>query len=229
MQIIYHGHSCIQMITGEQSLIIDPFFKGNKLAVTKAEDIKTNAVLLTHAHMDHILDADLIAKQNDAPIVANPELSAYMSWKNVKTIGMNIGGTLDLSFATAKMVQAFHSSGIVEDDNKTILYGGMPAGYIVNMEGFNVLHAGDTGLFSDMKMIGERHPIEIAFIPIGDHYTMGIEDALQAAEWYNAKVVVPVHYNTFPVIVQEADSFVQQLQRRGINGKVLHPGECLTV
>ncbi|OME78318.1 metal-dependent hydrolase [Paenibacillus sp. FSL A5-0031] len=229
MDIIYHGHSCIQLIAGDKSLIIDPFLRGNPLATTKAEEIKTDAVLLTHAHMDHILDADQIALSNDAPVVANPELAAYMSWKGVKTIGMNIGGTLDLGFAKAKMVQAFHSSGIVVEEDKTILYGGMPAGYIVNMEQLNVLHAGDTALFGDMKMIGDRHPIDIAFIPIGDHYTMGIDDALQAAIWYNAKLVVPVHYNTFPAIRQEAESFVQQLQERGINGKVLKPGEKITV
>lgn len=97
------------------------------------------------------------------------------------------------------------------------------------MEQLNVLHTGDTALFGDMKMIGDRHSIDIAFIPIGDHYTMGIDDALQAAIWYNAKLVVPVHYNTFPVIRQEAESFVQQLQDRGINGKVLKPGEKMTV
>lgn len=127
MDIIYHGHSCIQLIAGDKSLIIDPFLRGNPLATTKAEEIKTDAVLLTHAHMDHILDADQIALNNDAPVVANPELAAYMSWKGVKTIGMNIGGTLDLGFAKAKMVQAFHSSGIVVEEDKTILYGGMPA------------------------------------------------------------------------------------------------------
>ncbi|OBZ16524.1 MULTISPECIES: metal-dependent hydrolase [Bacillales] len=229
MDIIYHGHSCIQIISGGKSLIIDPFLRGNSLAVTKPEAIQTDAVLLTHAHVDHILDADLIAKNNDAPVVAIAELAAYMSWKGVKTIDMNIGGTVDLGFAKAKMVQAFHSSGIVLEEEKTILYGGMAAGYIVSIDGVNILHAGDTALFSDMKMIGDRHAIDIAFIPIGDHYTMGAEDALQAAEWYNAKLVVPIHYNTFPVIQQEADHFVRQLESKGLKGTVLKPGESISV
>lgn len=229
MELIYHGHSCVQMITGEKSLVIDPFLRGNELAVTKVEDIKVDAVLLTHAHADHISDADLIAKSNDAPVVAIVELATYMSWKGVRTIGMNIGGTVDLGFVKAKMVQAFHSSGIVIEEEKQIIYAGMPAGFILQAEGKTILHAGDTALYGDMKMIGDRHQIDVAFIPIGDHFTMGPEDALQAAEWYNAKLVVPVHYNTFTVIRQEAEEFVQLLREKGINGKVLKPGEKLTI
>ena len=229
MEIIYHGHSCIQIITEGKSLLIDPFLKGNELAVTQPEDIRTNAVLLTHAHDDHIGDADLIAKNNDAPVVAIVELATYMSWKGVKTIGMNMGGTIDLGFARVKMIQAFHSSGIVIEDKQQILYAGMPAGYVIEAEGKTILHAGDTALYSDMKMIGERHAIDVAFLPIGDHYTMGPEDALQAAAWYNAKLVVPVHYNTFPAIRQEAEAYVQQLNKHGQKGQVVKPGEKITL
>ncbi|MBD0378972.1 metal-dependent hydrolase [Paenibacillus sedimenti] len=229
MEIIYHGHSCLQIVVGGKSLVIDPFLRGNQLAVINPEDIKTDYILLTHAHMDHINDAEPIAKANDAPVVANPELSAYMSWKGVKTLEMNIGGTIDLGFAKAKMVQAFHSSGIVIAEEKRILYGGMPAGYIIQSEGLTILHAGDTALFGDMKMIGERYQIDVAFIPIGDHYTMGPEDALQAAEWYQAKLVIPVHYNSFPVIQQDAAAFVQKLEERGLNGELLAPGESIEI
>lgn len=227
VQITYYGHSTMQIFSGGKSLIIDPFLSGNGQATVSAADIKTDVVLLTHAHADHILDAEPIAKANDISVVANPEIATYFSWKGVKTIGMNIGGTLDLGFATAKMVHAFHSSGIVDDANKTVIYGGMPAGYIIKTGGLTILHAGDTGLFGDMKMIGERNDIDVAFIPIGDHFTMGPEDALQAAEWYNAKLVVPIHYNTFPPIRQDADAFVSSLEAKGLKGKVLHPGETL--
>ncbi|MFC4098171.1 metal-dependent hydrolase [Paenibacillus xanthanilyticus] len=228
MKIVYHGHSCIQLVTSEgKSLVIDPFLRGNPLAVAKPEDIQADAVLLTHAHMDHLLDAEPIAKANDAPVVAIVELATYMSWKGVKTIGMNMGGTVDLGFAQAKMIQAFHSSGIVLEESQQILYAGMPAGFIVRADGLTILHAGDTALYGDMKMIGERNAIDVAFIPIGDHYTMGPEDALQAAEWYNAKLVIPVHYDSFPVIKQDAESFVAKLANRGLQGKVLAPGESI--
>jgi L-ascorbate metabolism protein UlaG (beta-lactamase superfamily) len=229
MEIIYHGHSCLQIVVGDKSLVIDPFLRGNGLAVTNPEDIKTDYILLTHAHMDHLLDAEPIAKANDVPVIANPELAAFMSWKGVKTQEMNIGGTVDFGFAKAKMVQAFHSSGIVLAEEQRILYGGMPAGYIIQAEGLTILHAGDTGLFGDMKMIGERYQIDVAFIPIGDNYTMGPEDALQAADWYKAKLVIPVHYDTFPVIRQDANAFVQQLDQRGIRGRVLAPGEKIEI
>jgi L-ascorbate metabolism protein UlaG (beta-lactamase superfamily) len=224
MELIYHGHSCIQLITKGKSLLIDPFLRGNELAVTKPEDIKTDVILLTHAHTDHILDAEPIARSNDAPIVATFELATYMSRKGLKTIEMNLGGTVDLGFAKATMIQAFHSSGIMLEDNQ-IIYGGMPGGFIIRAEGLTILHAGDTALFGDMKMIGERYKIDVAFLPIGDHYTMGPEDALLAAKWFGAKTVIPVHYNSFPPIRQDANAFAKQLEAQGQKGLVLAPGE----
>ncbi|MCM3627108.1 metal-dependent hydrolase [Paenibacillus glycanilyticus] len=227
--IIFHGHSCVQITSGDNSLVIDPFLRGNELAVTKPEDIKVNSVLLTHAHMDHILDAEPIARANNAPVVAIVELATYMSWKGLETIGMNIGGTVDLGFAKAKMIQAFHSSGITIAEEQRIIYGGMPAGYIITVDGKTILHAGDTALFGDMKMIGDRHNIDVALIPIGDHFTMGPEDALQAAEWFNAKLTIPVHYNSFPVIRQDAEAFVQALEAKGLKGQLLEPGQKLSI
>jgi len=229
MKITYHGQSTIEIQTNGKSLIIDPFISGNPSATTKVENIQSNAVLLTHAHMDHILDAVPIAKANNAPIVANPELAAYMSWKGAETIGMNIGGTLDLGFAKAKMTHAFHSSGIIDEENKNILYGGMPAGFIIEAEGKTIHHAGDTGIFSDMKLIGDRYNLDVAFVPIGDHFTMGPEDALQAAEWYQAKLVIPIHYNTFPVIKQDANEFINKLEQLGLKGKALQIGETIEI
>jgi L-ascorbate metabolism protein UlaG (beta-lactamase superfamily) len=224
MEIIYHGHSCVQLITKGKSLVIDPFLRGNELAVAKPEDIRTDAILLTHAHTDHILDAEPIARSNDAPIVATFELATYMSRKGLRTIEMNLGGTIDLGFAKVTMIQAFHSSGIMLEDNQ-IIYGGMPGGFIIRAEGLTILHAGDTALFGDMKMIGERYEIDAAFLPIGDHYTMGPDDALLAAKWFGAKTVIPVHYNSFPPIRQDAAAFVKQLEAQGQRGIVLAPGE----
>lgn len=229
MKIVYHGHSCVQLITQEgKSLLIDPFLRGNPIAVTKPEEIKTDYILLTHAHMDHIADCEPIARANDAVVVATFELAQYMSWKKLKTLEMNMGGTVDLGFAKAKLVQAFHSSGIFLEEGQ-IIYGGMPGGYVIQIEGMTVLHAGDTALFSDMKMIGDRHNIDIAFVPIGDHYTMGPDDALQAAEWYRAKLVIPVHYNTFPPIRRDAEAFVQRLEAQGQKGRVMAPGDSFEI
>ncbi|MFD1954319.1 metal-dependent hydrolase [Paenibacillus thailandensis] len=228
MKITYHGHSSIQIHAGGKSLMIDPFLRGNPKAVTSPQDIKTDAVLLTHAHTDHILDAEPIAKHNGAPIVAAVELADHFANKGLETIDINIGGTVDFGFAKAKMVQAFHSSGITLEDG-SVVYGGQPGGYIVQADGFTILHPGDTALFGDMKMIGDRYNIDVVFLPIGDKYTMGPEDALQAAEWYGAKLVVPIHYDTFDAIRQDAELFVQSLEARGMKGKVLGIGEQLSL
>lgn len=225
MEIVYHGHSCVQITTNNgKSLLIDPFISGNPLAKSKPQDIKTDYILLTHAHSDHILDTEAIAKANDATVVATFELATYYGAKQLKTIGMNIGGWADLGFARAKMIQAFHSSSIMLEEGQ-VIYGGMPAGYIIEVDGRTLLHSGDTGLFSDMRMIGERHRIDVAFLPIGDLFTMGPDDALQAAEWLGAGTVIPLHYNTFPPIRQNADDFVQRLEAQGRQGKALKPGE----
>jgi L-ascorbate metabolism protein UlaG (beta-lactamase superfamily) len=123
------------------------------------------------------------------------------------------------------MVQAFHSSAIVNHETKEIIYGGMPAGFIIRWNGHTILHAGDTNLFLDMKLIGERNSIDLAFLPIGDLFTMGPEDAAQAAEWLQAKQVVPVHYDTFELIKQDGAAFVELLKGRGIEGRAMRPGE----
>lgn len=228
MELIYHGHSCVQLVTQGKSLVIDPFLRGNELAVSKPEDIKTDAILLTHAHTDHILDAEPVSRSNEAPIVATFELATYMARKGLQTIEINIGGTVDLGFAKVTMIQAFHSSSIMLEDNQ-IIYGGMPGGFIIRTEGFTILHTGDTALFGDMKMIGERYQIDAVFLPIGDKYTMGPDDALLAAKWFGAKIVVPVHYDSFPAIRQDAHAFAKQLELQGQRGIVLAPGESFVL
>lgn len=227
LEIRYHGHSTVQLTTEGHSLIIDPFITGNGQATTKLADIQVQYILLTHGHQDHILDAVELAKANDATIVATHELATYLGWQGAKTIGMNLGGSVALPFGKVKMTQAFHSSAVVLDDQKQIVYMGMPGGFLIEIGGKTVYHAGDTGLFGDMKLLGDRHDIDLAFLPIGDHFTMGPEDALTAAEWVKADYVVPIHYNTFPPIKQDGDAFVAELAEKDIRGKALKPGETL--
>lgn len=227
LTIQYHGHSCVQISDGEHSLVIDPFLTDNSAASAKPQDIRVQHVLLTHAHADHIQDAAAIARANDATLVAIHELATYMSWQGVAVRDMNIGGRLSLGYAELQMVQAFHSSSIIKHDTQEIVYAGMPAGYLIRWGGRTILHAGDTNLFSDMKLIGERNEIDLAFLPIGDLYTMGPEEAAEAAEWLRAKSVTPVHYNTFELIRQDGARFAELLAQRGIQGRVLRPGESL--
>jgi L-ascorbate metabolism protein UlaG (beta-lactamase superfamily) len=125
------------------------------------------------------------------------------------------------------MIQAFHSTGIVFEDEQRIMYGGMPAGFIIRAEGLTILHAGDTGLFGDMKMFKELYSIDVAFLPIGGLITMGPEEAAIAAEWMGAKLVVPIHYNTFPMINQDVQAFIDLLANRGLKGQALAIGEGL--
>lgn len=229
MKITYHGHSCVQVEIEGKSLVIDPFVSGNPAAIVKPEDIRADFVLLTHAHSDHTLDAVPIALNNNAPIVANFEVATYMGWQGAQTIPMNIGGALDLGFAKITMIQAFHSSGMTDEENKVIGYGGMPGGFIIEAGGKTLLHAGDTGLFGDMKMYGELFNIDVALLPIGGQLTMGPEDAVTAARWFGAKQVVPIHFNTFPFIQQDEKSFAALLEDAGIGSAYLQYGETLSV
>jgi len=227
LDIRFHGHSSVQLTVEGHSIIIDPFITGNPQANTKLEDIQVQYILLTHGHLDHILDAVELAKANDATIVATHELATYLGWQGAKTIGMNLGGSVALPFGKVKMTQAFHSSAVVLDDQKQIIYMGMPGGFIIEIGDKTVYHSGDTGLFRDLKLIGKRHDIDLAFLPIGDHFTMGPEDAAIAAGWVKADFVIPIHYNTFPPIQQDGDAFVEALAEKDIRGKALKPGESL--
>ncbi|NRD76104.1 metal-dependent hydrolase [Bacillus sp. BRMEA1] len=227
MKISYHGHSIVQIHSDGKTILIDPFITGNSLTDLKVEDVKPDVIILSHGHGDHIGDTVELAKRNQALVVTTAELATYLSWKGVKTHGMHIGGSYQFDFGRVKLTQAFHGSGFEDGENKQIVYCGMPAGILFMNEGKTIYHAGDTGLFSDMGLIGERHPIDIAFLPIGDNFTMGPEDAAYAAKLLKAKKVVPIHYNTFPPIKQDPYQFIDLLEEK--NGQVLKPGESIEI
>lgn len=226
MQLTFHGHSNVQIKSGGKTIFIDPFISGNALTDLKVDEVNPDVIILTHGHWDHLGDTIEIAKTNGTLVIASVELATYLSWKGLRTHGMNIGGSYQFDFGRVKLTQAFHSSGFVTEQ-KEIIYLGMPAGVLFMNEGKTIYHAGDTALFSDMKLIGERHPIDIAFLPIGDNFTMGPEDAAYAARLLKAKIVVPIHYNTFPPIKQNPNRFIQLLDQG--QGKILLPGESIDI
>ena len=193
----YYGHACFQLDDGKFKLLFDPFLTGNPQATIKADDVEADYVFITHAHGDHVGDGGEIVLRTGATAIGIPEVTDF-GGTNVKTIDMNLGGTLNLPFGFARMVPAMHSAGVP---------GGIACGYVIGIGGKVVYFAGDTCLFGDMKLIGERDQIDYAILPIGGHYTMDSVDAAKAVELLGAKNAIPVHYNTWDVISQNPDDF----------------------
>lgn len=222
MEISYHGHSVIRVRTESHTILIDPFITGNELCDLDPNQVEADVILLTHGHNDHVGDTLDIAKRTGALVVALNELAVYLGSKGIEIHPMNIGGAYEFDFGRVKFTQAFHGSSYEEEDG-TFIYTGMPGGILLTIDEKTIYHVGDTALFSDLKMIGEMNDIDVAFIPIGDNFTMGPEDALIAADWINANIVVPVHYNTFPVIEQDGEAFAKKVKTG--EGRALRIGE----
>ena len=226
MKITWLGHAAF-LIEGSKKVLIDPFISGNPVAPVKPEDLEADVILVTHGHSDHLGDAVEIASRCDVPIICIYELSVFLGDKGVETIGMNIGGTLKLDDnLKITMVKAVHSADVVE--NK-ITSAGEPVGFIVNMDGVSIYHAGDTDVFIDMKLIGELYKPKIALLPIGDLYTMGIPGALKAVELIRPEIVIPMHYNTFPAIKQNPEEFKDKAEKMGVKVVILKPGESFEI
>ncbi|MEG2254420.1 MAG: metal-dependent hydrolase [Vagococcus sp.] len=227
MKVSYHGHSVVVIETNSGTkLIIDPFISGNQLCDLRVEDVSVDYILVTHGHNDHLGDTIEIAKANNATVIACPEIVHYAEKNGVKkTHGMNIGGSFTFPFGTVKMIYAQHSSGF--ELGEEMIYMGNPAGFVLSIEGKHIYHAGDTALFSDMSLIKEEIDIDLAFLPIGDNFTMGPKDAAKASFFIQPKLSVPIHYNTFPVIKQHPEDFIELLKKD--RGLIMATGDSLTL
>lgn len=227
MEVTFHGQSCISFEANNKKVIVDPFITGNPLSDLTVEEVEADYIVLTHGHGDHLGDTITLAKRTGALVIALPELIDYLATKGVENgHPMNIGGNRAFDFGQVKFVQAFHSNSYTEEDG-SIIYLGMPCGLIFTLGDKVIYHAGDTGLFSDMKLIADRHPVNLCFIPIGDNFTMGIDDASYAINHFiKPDVTVPIHYNTFDLIKQDPEVFKSQ-----VDGKVeiIQPGESVTL
>jgi len=221
MKLKYFSHSAFQLTTKNGKIIlIDPFLSGNPTSPVKASDIKADYIILTHAHGDHIGDSFEIAKRCNSTFICVNELANYCSSKGFKAHNMHIGGGYNFEFGRVKFTIAHHGS-LTPDGH----YGGEPAGVIISADGKIVYHTGDTGLFYDMKLIGEMNKIDYMLLPIGDNFTMGITDAVKAVEFVSPKLAIPIHYNTFPVINADPNEFKRLVDGKGFKARVLNFGE----
>jgi L-ascorbate metabolism protein UlaG (beta-lactamase superfamily) len=219
MKLTYLGHAAVTLRHGEHDVLIDPFLTGNPKAAVAADSLNPQTIVITHAHADHVGDAVAIARRCGARIVSAVEIVAKLARDDgagIEFLGANIGGRVAMPFGSLRFTPAWHSSGFADGS-----YGGMPMGVIVEIGDVRVYHAGDTGLFGDMALIG-RHGLDAALLPIGGHFTMDPPEALEAVRLLRPRHVVPVHYGTFPPIEQDAGAFADAVASLA-SGTVAHP------
>jgi L-ascorbate metabolism protein UlaG (beta-lactamase superfamily) len=226
VRLTFHGHSCWEVQGSKQRVLIDPFLTGNPLADVGPGDFdEVDAIVISHGHGDHLGDAESIAKKTGALIVANYEIATYYASRDCLTHGMSIGGGFDFPFGRVKLVIAHHGS--TGPGGEAL---GSPAGIVLVMDGKRIYHTGDTGVFLDMQLIAELNgPFDACMVPIGDNFTMGIDDAVRACEMIRARVHLPMHYGTFPVIKADAADFVRKVEKKGLRASVVEPGGGIEV
>jgi L-ascorbate metabolism protein UlaG (beta-lactamase superfamily) len=224
MEIRFLGHAAFELKDGGRSVLVDPFLSGNPKAAVAADDLSPDAILLTHGHGDHLGDTVSIAKRSGADVVAIVELANEISGEGVESVhDPNIGGTVQLDWGWVRLVPAWHTSTTPKGTANT------PAGLVIGFGGKVIYHLGDTGLFSDLQLPGQRDEIDVALMCIGGHYTMDRHDAVRAAQLVGAAQVIPCHYDTFPPIETDAQAFKADVEGAGAGRVVvLAPGETHT-
>jgi len=216
-ELKFLGHACFMLREGKNALIIDPFLTGNPIALTNAKQIECQHILVSHGHDDHLGDAVSIARKTGATVITTAEIARACTEKGVSAHAMHIGGKHSFDFGSVRITPAFHGSGIP---------GGHACGFIINFYGKTVYHTGDTGIFSDMALLGRLENIDVALLPIGDNFTMGPSDAAEAAGMIKPRLVIPMHYNTWPLIAQDPVLFKQDVETRfNIPVQIMQPGE----
>jgi L-ascorbate metabolism protein UlaG (beta-lactamase superfamily) len=231
VDIRFLGHSCFELTDGETRVLVDPFLTGNPKAAVEASAVEPTHIFLTHGHADHWGDVVDIAKRTGAPCVAIAEIAGELGDHGVEnTTDPNLGGTVEFEGGWVRLVPAWHTS---TTPGGTV---NVPAGMVINLGGKTVYHLGDTALFTDLRLVGERDSLDAAFMCIGGHYTMDRHDAVIACELLGARIVIPCHYNTFPLIETDAQAFKAEVERRTAGEgrrqttvEVLEPGASISI
>ena len=228
MKITFLGHAAFFIETAQTSLLIDPFLTGNPKAAASAADFSPEYILLTHGHSDHVGDTLPIARRAGSTVITTFELGQWLGKKGAKVSAQNHGGWHKYPFGDVKFTFAIHSSSM-EDERGNPIYLGEPAGIVLVADGYAIYHAGDTALFSDMQLIAEEQPIDVALLPIGEHFVMGPRDAARAVDFLKPKQAVPIHYGTFPVLVGDPKEFARLCEGKPTKINILAPGESITL
>ena len=223
VKVTWYGHACFLIETNGNKLLTDPFLTGNPLAPVRADTVETDYILVSHGHGDHVGDSVAIAKRTGATVISNFEIQNWFAGQGVESVHpQHIGGGYDYPWGRVKLTIAHHGSALPDGT-----YGGNPTGFLFYVEGRKIYHACDTGLFYDMKLIGDEG-VDLAILPIGDNFTMGPDDALRAVKLIEPAQVVPIHYNTFDVIKQDPHAWARRVEdETSAKVVVMEPGDTL--
>jgi len=237
MEIKFHGQSCFELSDGDTNVLVDPFLKpNNPVAVATAEEVEPTHIAISHGHVDHMADAVPVAKRTGAHCVAIVELAKWLEAKGIEAVSdPNFGGRVEFDWGYIALVPAWHTNTLPgSSESPFSAEHGVPigpgCGLVIELGGTTVYQAGDTCLFSDMKLIAQRHDVDVALLPIGGHYTMDRHDAAVAAEFVGASTVIPMHYDTFPLIATDAAAFKAEVEEKTSSQVVLlKPGQTHTI